>query len=281
MAVFNTYNDISAFVNTLWGDVMFVARENNAMSALVTTFTDTQGMAVRKNTKYGSVTIGQINEQDDLAGQAFTPSTDQTLTPYEYGAQFALTDQRVESDIYTVRQDAANELGRGIGQKVDILLAGLFSSLTGGTVGGTSTNLTWANFFAAESRLRAAYAPQPYICVLHPYQWHCLGTSAMPGVTVTNSPTLQDEIANRWFVGNAGGVDIYLDGNISAASSATYGAMFSSNAMALDWRRSPRIEPQRDASRRLWELNLSAVFAYGVWRPQFGICINTAGTAPV
>jgi len=41
-----------------------------------------------------------------------------------------------------------------------------------------------------------------------------------------------------------------------------------------------RIEPERDASLRGFELNASSVFAYGVWRPQYGIAINTAGTAP-
>lgn len=281
MAQINTYSDISSFVNTVWADAMLVARENSVMAGLVTVFNDRDGMALRKNADYSSVTINQVGEADDLTSQAFTPSVSQTLTPYEYGAQFFLTDQRLESDIYAVRQDAALELGRGMGAKVDADLVGLFDNLTGGTVGGTTTDFTWANFFAALTRMRAAYAPLPYVCVLHPYQWHCLGTAVAPGVTVTNSPYIQDAIVRQFFVGNVAGVDIFLDGNITDASSATYGAMFSRNALALDWRRAPRIEPERDASRRGWELNLSAIYASGIWRPQYGICINTAGTAPV
>jgi len=279
MAVLNTYDDISSFVNTVWADAMFAARENNVMTALVTNFADRTGMALRKNASYNSPTIGQINEQDDLAGQAFTPSVAQTLTPYEYGAQFLLTDQRMESDIYSVRTDAAIELGRAMGTKVDSLLAGLFSSLTAGTTGGGGTNMSWSQFFAAETKLRAAYAPQPYICVLHPYQYHTLGTAIAPGVAMTNAPVLIDEIANRWFVGNVGGVSIYLDGNISSGATC-YGGMFSREAMAFDVRRAPRLEPERDSSRRAWELNLSAVFAYGVWRPAYGVCMTSSGTTP-
>ena len=44
------------------------------------------------------------------------------------------------------------------------------------------------------------------------------------------------------------------------------------DALALDMRRAPRLEPERDASRRGYELNLSAVYAHGVWRPKFGVC---------
>lgn len=280
MAVFNTYSDISSFVNTVWADVLFTARENDVMSALVTGLNDRTGMAVRTNSTYGAATIGQINEQDDLAGQAFTPSTDQTLTPYEYGAQFLLTDQRAESDIFGVRSDMMTELGAAMGSKVDTLLAALFSSLTCGTVGGTSSALTWGQFLAARAKLVAAYAPQPYVCVLHPNQYFSLGTALMPGIAATNTPALVDEVANRFYVSTVAGVSIYMDGNISVSSgTATYGGMFSRNALAVDWRRAPRIEPERDSSRRAWELNISAVFAKGVWRPQYGVCINTVGSA--
>lgn len=279
MPQYNTYSDISSLVNTVWADAMLIARENSVMPALVTVLTDLNGMAVRKNAKYGSVTINAVGESDDLTSQAFTPSTDQTLTPYEYGAQFFLTDSRLETDNWAVRNDAALELGRGMGQKIDTLLAGDFSSMTAGTSGAAGTNMSWANFFSALTKMRAAYAPLPYVCVMHPYQWFALGTAVAPGVTVTNSPALQDAITDRFFVGNVSGVDIYLDGNISSGTACNAG-MFSRPAVALDTRRAPRIEPERDSSRRGWELNLSAVFAHGVWRPQYGVLIQTAGTAP-
>src|SRR5512146_3547689 len=97
---FNTYSNISDFVNTVWEDSMLVLREQGPMLGLVTQFSDRTGMALRKNAKYGTATINQISESDDLTSQALTPSVESTLTPYEYGAQFFLTDQRLESDIY-------------------------------------------------------------------------------------------------------------------------------------------------------------------------------------
>jgi len=276
---YNTEANIAAFVNTVWADAMLIARDNNVMSGLVTGFGDLQGLAVRTNAKYGTAVFNQITEVDDLTSQAFTPSTDQTLTPYEYGAQFFMTDSRVETDIFAFRQDAAQELGASYGQNIDKQLAGLFNTLTGGTVGGVSTNMVWADFFAAITKMRRALAPRPWVCVLTPEQWFCLGTSVAPGVTVTNSPYIQDEFLRQYFVSNVAGVDIFLTANI-AAGTGVFGAMFSRNAMALDMRRPFRVEPDRDPSRRGLELNASSVYAYGLWRPQYGIAIQTAGTAP-
>jgi len=275
----NTEADIATFVNTVYADAMLIARENNVMQPLVTGFGDLNGLAVRKNAKYGTATYQQIAETDDLTSQAFTPSVDQTLTPYEYGAQFFITDSRIETDIFSARADAALELGKAYGQKIDTYLVGLFPSFTGGTAGGTTTNMTWATFFAGISRLRRQLAPQPWTCVLSPEQYQCLGTSVAPGVTVTNSPLIQDEFIRQYWVNRVAGVDIFIDANITAAATVA-GGMFSSNALALDMRRPFRLEPERDASRRGIELNVSSIFAYGVWRPQYGVVLLTAGTAP-
>jgi hypothetical protein len=275
----NTEADIAAFVNTVWADAMLLARENSVVPNLCRVFGDMSGAAVRKNAKYGGATVNQVNELDDLASQAFTPSTDQTLTPYEYGAQYFVTDLRVESDPFgDIVSDASTDLGLALGVKIDTAMAGKFSSFTGGTVGGTTTDLTWAQWFGAMERMRFALAPRPWICVLSPAQWTSLGTAIAPGVTMTNSPGLQDEFMRNYFIANVSGVDVYLDANIGTAASGVHGGMFSPAALALDWRRAPRVRPQRDESRRGLELNLSAVFAYGVWRPQYGVDINTAGS---
>ena len=191
-----------------------------------------------------------------------------------------MTDSRLETDIFALRSDAASELGAAYGQKIDGFLSGLFSSFTGGTVGGTTTNMTWATFLAGLTKMRRAMAPRPWRCVLNPEQYMCLGTAIAPGVTVTNAPQLQDEFVRQYYVNTVAGVDIYIDGNITAAATVA-GGFFSPSALALDMRRPFRMEPERDASRRGIELNVSSIFAYGVWRPQYGVVIVTAGTAPV
>lgn len=275
---FSTESDIGTFVQAIYEDAMFVARDNNVMRGLVTNFTDRTGLATRVSSKYGEATVNDIAETDDLAPQAFTPTVDQTLTPSEVGAQFFITDSRFESDPFSVRQDAAQELGMAIASKIETSMVGLFDNLTTGTVGAAGSLLTWAYFYAMLTNLRAAKAPMPYSFVCHPYQWYQLGKAVAAGATVTNNPALQNAVGGQFYVGSVSGVNIYTTANITSGSSC-YTGMFSPQAMALDMRRAPRLEWERDASRRGWELNLSSVYAYGVWRPEFGIAGLFTGTA--
>jgi hypothetical protein len=131
------------------------------------------------------------------------------------------------------------------------------------------------------TRLRAQNAPLPYKFVCHPYQWHVLGKAVAPGATVTNSDNIQNAVLQNFYVGSVSGVQIFTSSNISIDGSAdAYCGMFAQPAIALDWRRAPRVEPERDASRRGWELNLSALYAHGVWRPKFGVQGIFDATAP-
>lgn len=278
---FNTYSNIQAFVCTIYEDALTVARESNILASMVRGFSST-GMAVRQGQIYGTASVVSIGETDDLASQVFTPVALSTLTPAEAGAQFLLTDQRLETDPFNVRTEAARELGYAAAQKIETDIISDFPSLTGGTVGGAGTVLTWGHFFAGLGRLRAQMAPAPYTYVLHPYQWHVLGKAVAPGATVTNSPALQNEIAGQFYVGSVSGVNIYTSMNLPIDSSDdAVGAMFSRDALALDMRRGIRIEPERDASRRAWELNMSTIYAHGVWRPKFGVQMKFDAALPL
>jgi hypothetical protein len=58
------------------------------------------------------------------------------------------------------------------------------------------------------------------------------------------------------------------------------GGVFPREALALDWRRAIRVEAERDASRRGTELNMSGVYAHGVWRATLGVQMLFDATAP-
>lgn len=265
--------DITAFVNTVFEDALFIARDNNVMANLVTNFNDRTGVAPRQNSQYGTATMNALAETDDMVSQAFTPSSIATLTPSEFGAQFFVTDLREETDPFTVRNDAAMELGMAAAQSIDTNLTGQFSSLTGGTIGAAGTIISWGYFFAMLSVLRGTNAPGPYAFVCHPYQWHVLAKAVtVAGGAQTNAPNFQDEVMRRFWVQTVGPVDIFTSTNIAIDGSGdAYCAMFAKPALGLDVRRPFRIRPERDESRRGLELNASMVYAKGVWRPQFGV----------
>jgi len=149
MASLNPSSDITSFINTVFEAAILVARDNNVMTGLVRSFNDRTGVATRQNSQYGGMTINQIGETDDLVGQAFTPSSIATLTPAEYGGQYFMTDTRIESDPFSVRSDAAQDMGEALATDVESKLISNFSTRsTRASVGSdrASSNI----FFAAE-----------------------------------------------------------------------------------------------------------------------------------
>lgn len=270
---YNISDDIKSFVNTVWEEAMLVARDNTILPALVHNFNDRSGTALRTRSEYGTVTFGQVADYDDLSTQTFTPTAGQSLTPYEFGAQFFLTDTRFETDPFQVQTEARQELGNGAAQKVQLDIAAQFSSLTGGTVGTAGGTVTWGNILAAKALLRQQNAPGPYYCVLQPGQAYYLGTVAALQAAVTNAPDLQNEFARSAdFLGQAYGIYFFTCNDVVSGTAATAG-MFSRDAIGYDLRRAFRLEPERDASRRGYELNASMLYAAGVWRPKFGVKI--------
>ncbi len=281
MASLNPESDISAFVNTVFEAAILTARDNTFMPSVVRQYNDRTGLAPRSNSQYGGATMNQIAETDDLVGQAFTPSVLETLTPVEFGAQYFLTDSRVESDPFSVRADAAADLGGALATKVDSLLMGHFNEFTAGTIGGSGSVCTWSYIMAMETLLRKNMAPPPYVLVLSPAQWYPLGKAASVATTATNAPqSLIDAVGSIFFVKQYGNISIFTSGNVETATNDAYAGMFSRDALAFDLRRAPRMEPDRDPSRRGTELNLTAVFAHGVWRPTFGVCGQFLNTDP-
>lgn len=283
MASLNPSSDISSFINTIFEAAILVARDNNVMTGLVRTFNDRQGLATRQNSQYGGLTVNSLGETDDLTGQAFTPSSIATLTPSEAGGQYFLTDNRIKSDPFAVRNDAAQDMGQAMATKIETDLISTFTSFTGGTVGTAGSALTWSYLFAMEAQLKAQKAPYPYFCVMHPYQWFPLAKAASVASSVaTNAATaLLDEVNSMFFVKQVGGMFLFTSSNIpTITGDDAYIGLWSRDAIAFDVRTAPYIEPERDASRRGWELNLSSTYAKGVWRPKFGVQGIFDNTAP-
>lgn len=280
MTPMNTYSDISAIVQAIQEDAVFIDRDTNLMADdnIVTVYRDRSGMAPRKNYQYNSGTAKDIGETDDLTSEAFTPSELSTLTPSEIGLQFFLTDQRIETEsVESIRSDAAQELGFAARDKVESDMLSEFTNFTGGTVGAAGTVITWGYVFAAATLARAKMKNRamPLSCVLHEYQWHVLAkATSVAGITLASVPERLVGSGGNWYVGTVKGtgINFYSTTNITIDTDGdAIGGMFARPAVALDWRRAIRIEPERDASRRGWELNMSGVYAHGVWRPTYGI----------
>jgi len=274
-------SQLASLFNNIYEDAVFVVREQNLATRLVRTYTDGRGDETRTLPAYTSVSFSSVAETEDFSAPTqFSKSALSTLTPGELMAQVLLTDRRITTDPQDARNDASRELGAAGAEKVDTDIFDNFSSLTGGTVGASGTSMIWGYLFAAQSILRAGKVPGPYVAVLHPYQYHDLAGVAAVSATVTNAPQFQDEVMTRWFVQRVAGMDIFTSANVPTSGTDAYGAVFSRDAIAFDLRQDFRLEPERDASKRAWELNATMMYAHGVWRPTWGVQILTDITTP-
>lgn len=281
MASETTWQLVNQFVPEIWEAALMYARNNFVMPGRVRTFSGT-GFNVRNVTEYLEGTVDEdLGELEDLTPQLIERKLLATLTPQEHGLQYIITDRRLESDIEDVLADAAMKIGYEIGKKMELHLLGDFSKLTGGQVGTANNPLTWTDIYNGRSTLAAAGIPGPYNVVLHELQYHDLALAAnIAGLASPAQLRLRDDIQSRYYVGSINDMDFYTSGLVPVdGNSDALGAMFSSQAIALDLRRGLRIETQRDASLRSTELNATIAYAHGIWRPGWGVKIISDATA--
>ena len=271
MANESTYAGIAGLVANVYELALLTAQEGNVIAPFVTTFT-AEGSAPRVFGSYSGGTFAAVDESADMTQQSFNASAGGTLTPSVYGQMALLTTRRLRSDPANAQADAGRYLGETAAAHIDTNLAGLFSSLTGGTVGTAGGTITWANIFRAQAYLRTNKVFGSYACVLHPVQWFYL-TSATTGVpTLMQNTSIAESFVGGFYQASFGGIDFFVDANI-ASGTAAVGAMFAKPAIALDVRQAFAIAPQWNASysgNGAWELNASMEYAYGVFRPTYG-----------
>lgn len=273
---------LNSLFNTLYEDALFVAREANIMTNLVTSYSATGWMNRVIPTRPQISAVGVADGVDFASPTTFGRTTMATLTPGEVIAQVVLTDQDIDTDPDDARRDAAIELGNAVATKIDTDLVGDFSSFTTDVGPGAGQSATISDFAAGIAILRNAKAPNPIYVVAHPFHWHDVWILlGQPGANQALLGDVANQALRDYFVGRWVNVlwftnaNIAIDGNDDAIS-----GLFNPGALAFDSRRAPRLEPERDASLRAWELNMTAGYAHGVRRDTFGVKYTADATTP-
>lgn len=276
-------SDLNGLFNTIYERAKFVARERNLMAALVDNRSATGWMnrVVPIRPTISAVTVEET--EDFSAPTTFGLSTKATLTPGEIIAQVVLTDRDMDTDPNGAVNDATFELGGAMATKVDEDLVGLFASFTETKGDGAGNTATLENLAAAVSVLGYNKARQfgvPNI-VLHPYHWHDVWVElGKPSTNVVASDVanqalkdyyVSDMLACRWYTS----ANIAIDGSADAVS-----GLFVTPAIMLDTRRAPRMETERDASARAYEINMTAGYAYGIVHQEYGVNFTADATEP-
>ena len=278
------YTDISSYINTIYERSLLVVRERNLMASLATNYS-AQGWMVRTFSTRPEVTPVTVADGVDFTSPtSFGKSTIGSLTPAEKIAQIILTDQNVETDPDGAISDASQELGEAIATLIDTDLVGDFSSFSTGEVGpGAGNSATITDFAVGMSTLRNAKAPSPINAVVHPYHWHDVWVElGQPAATYDFLGEVANEAMRDFYVSNMMMMRWFTNANISVdASDDAISGIFNSRALALDTRRPYRLETERDASLRAYELNATVGYAHGVGdRPAFGVYYTADAAAP-
>jgi len=274
---------ISSYLPEIFEDAMFVAREQNLMSNLVFNYSGS-GFMIRNVPVRPAITAEGIADAVDYnAPTTWTKSAGATLTPGEIIAQALLTDQHIESDQEDATRTVSIELGGAIATKIDVDVLSDFSSLTAEAGPGAGNALNYSYLAAAYVLAStAAKSAGPFYAVLHPYQWHDIWVElGRPAATYDFLGDVANEAMRSYAVGNWVGMTWFTSANITIdASDDAVGAVFHREALALDTRRAPRLEAERDASLRATELNMTAGYAHGVRRSTYGRYITSDATTP-
>ena len=283
MAV-TTVSDLNGLFNTIYEQALFVARERTLMAGLVDNRSATGWMTRNISIRPQITAVSVTETQDFNSPTTFGKSTQATITPGEIMSQVVMTDRDLETDPDGARVDAVQELGASIATKIDVDLVTLFSSFTTDKGDGANNTATLANFAAAAAVLRYNHA-QNYgalTAVLHPYHYPDLWVElGQPAATYAALGDFVNQALRDYYVGSLVGVRIFTSSNIPVDSSAdAISALFVQPAIMLDTRRAMRMETERDASARAWELNVNAGYGYGIVRPTFGVKFTADATEP-
>jgi hypothetical protein len=283
----NLWSDLSSVALTVQENALFGIQDTSLMPQLVTVRGDLMGMNTRSVYEYGASSgLKQLAEADDLTSDTITPALLGTLTPYEYGKQYFISDARARSEApEDIIRDASAQLAFDAVAKIETDLVGDMASLTGGTIGAAGTAITWGYLGAAIAQARnASKSPAvPLVAVIHGYQAAVLAKSAsIAGATVGVAPGVQDEVTRNGIRRAFTFLDVPIFQSFVDPDSTDdfTGGVFPRSAIMLDTRMAFSVRPERDESRRGLELNFAGIYAHGVYRPALGIQMIFDASAP-
>jgi hypothetical protein len=170
--------------------------------------------------------------------------------------------------------DIGRLFGEAIARKIDQDLASNFANFST-VVGGNTVTATAAKLFEAIAKLRSQGYDTTGDCaiVLHPEVAYDLKSSitstfAAPASMVGNSAL------ESGYIGLLGGVPVYETSNITSTSGDSIGGLFHRDALGLALMQDIKIETQRQAALRGWDIVGSAIYGHGELQDAGGVALS-------
>ena len=270
-----TLNDL---LPSIVAEALFVASERSIMRGLVRNYTLSAGQGKTVTVPiYPKQTAAALTEG---TAPSFTAiSTDgATLTVSEVGLTAQISDLAIMASSSNVISDIGRLFGEAIARKMDADLLALANGLSV-TVGGVSTAATPALLFQAIAKLRSQGYDTANDCaiVLHPNVAYDVASVLTSTFAAPASMVGNDALRNG-FMGMLGGVPVYQSSLIaqsSASSNATgdyANLIMHRDAFGLAMMQDIKIESQREATKRGFDLVGSAIYGVGELYDAAGVC---------
>lgn len=274
---------------TTYNDVQYAAiitdEVKDALMATVVTpalldFYDLAGEAsvAVKIPKADKFTAAAVAEGTELTNTALT-SASVTLTSSEIGIQATITDVLDLSDIPAAHGARLKQLGRALGDKLDVDICALFSGFSTG-VGTTTVNIALSTLLDAIYNLEVADAAGlgSLVGVLHPRQTADIRTELEADAASIYVGQAQPQKAMAGYFGSWFGIDIFQSTNVPTANSAAdrAGGVFVRDyalGMAQKW--AAKVETMRWAPIRGWVLVATAMYGVGEVEDSAGVNVTT------
>lgn len=228
--------------------------------------------------KADKFTAAAVAQGTELANTALT-STSVTLTSSEIGIQATITDVLELSDIPAAHGARLKQLGRAIGDKIDVDICALFSGFST-AVGATTVNIALTNLLDAIYNLEVndAAGLGGLVGVFHPRQSADIRTELEADAGSIYVGNAHPSKAMAGYFGSWFGIDIFQSTNVPTANAGAdrAGGIFVRDyalGMAQKW--AAKVETMRWAPIRGWVLVATAMYGVGEVEDSAGIDVTT------
>ena len=259
-----TLNDL---LPSIVAEALFVASEKSIMRGLVRNYTINPGQGKTVTVPiYPKQTAAALTEGTAPAFTAIS-TNGVTLTVSEVGLTAQISDLAMMASASNVVADIGRLFGEAIARKMDSDILSNVSSLNAG-VGGASTAATPALIFQAIAKLRSQGYDTSNDCaiVLHPNVAYEIASTLTSTFAAPASQIGNDALRNG-FMGTLGGVPVYQSSlvNVAGGAAGDYNSvLFHRDAFGLALMQDIRIESQREATKRGFDIVGSAIYGHGI-----------------
>ena len=261
-----TLNDL---LPSIVAEALFVASEKSILRGLVRNYSLGAGQGKTVTVPiYPKVTAAALTE---ATAPTFTAvSTDgAVLTVSEVGLTAQVSDLALMASSSNVVADIGRLFGEAVARKMDTDLMALFMALSTSTVGGVTTTATPALIFQAIAKLRSQGYDTSNDCaiVLHPNVAYDVA-SVLTSTFAAPASAIGNSALENGFMGMIGGVPVYQSSLVpvetGGSAAGDYAcAVFHKDAFGLAVMQDIRIESQREATKRGFDIVGSAIYGVG------------------